>query len=185
MSKLYLFTSVFSNSVSSLLRLMGEARLHFGFARPFGCLVTVGTGMEPNISLPAEGTNVFNNITGTAEIVKAMYQLATTGEHANQQAQPLCEKGTYFRFNLGEKIAEKRWVEKVDPPFYKSWFGLGETKYVDHFTPENWAKVTIDLADYKKMGDLVRLTEKYIQSEDARIGVCAGKIPPKRPATVV
>jgi len=181
-----MFIRIFSNStVSSLLRLMGEARLHFGFARPFGCLVTVGTGMEPNVSLPPEGTNVFNNITGTVEIVKALYELATKGEQANQMAQPLCEEGTYYRFNLGEKIKEKRWVERVDPTAFQRWFGDGETKYVEHFTPENWAKVTIDLADYKKMGEFVKLTEKYIQSEDVKVGVCAGKIPPKRPAPTV
>ncbi|KDR80872.1 hypothetical protein GALMADRAFT_135962 [Galerina marginata CBS 339.88] len=168
----------FNNPV---LLLMGEARLHFGFARPFGCLVTIGTGMGPNISLPAEGTNVFNNVVGTAGLLVSMWELATKGEHANQMAEPLCEKGTYYRFNVGEKLAEKRWVEKVDPPFYEKWFGA-DTKDVEHFTPENWANVTIDLADYAHMPDLVRLTQKYTESDDARVTQCGERLPPKRPS---
>jgi hypothetical protein len=140
--------------------------------------------MEPNVSLPPEGTNVFDRIIGTVGLIEPIWELATLTEHANQMAEPLCEKGTYFRFNLGEKIAEKSWIEKVDPPFFQRWFGGGETEIVEHFTPENWAKIAIDLTDYKKMDDLVSLTVKYMESEDSRIGVCAGKIPPKRPTAL-
>ncbi|PPQ86546.1 hypothetical protein CVT25_007204 [Psilocybe cyanescens] len=168
----------FNNPV---LLLMGEARLHFGFARPFECLVTIGTGMGPNVELPKEGDNVFENIGGTVGIVKSMWELCTKGEHANLMAEPLCEQGTYFRFNVGEKIAEKRWVEKVDPPFYKKWFGKDTPKYINHFTPENWADVTIDMADYARMPDLVRLTQKYVETEDARVSQCSMKVAPKRP----
>ncbi|KAF8158515.1 acyl transferase/acyl hydrolase/lysophospholipase [Crassisporium funariophilum] len=166
----------FNNPV---LLLMGEARLHFGFARPIGCLVTVGTGMEPNVSLPPEGTNVFNSVTSTAGILASMWALATKAEHANQMAAPLCEKGTYYRFNLGEKIAEKRWVERVDPPLWQRWFGT-EPHDVEHFTPENWAQVTIDMADYEHMADFVRLTQRYIETEEKDIELSAGKLPPKR-----
>ena len=163
---------------------MSEAHLYFGFARPFGCLVTLGNGMEPNVSLPPEGTNVINRITGTIGLIEPMWELATLTEQANQMAEPLNEKGTYFRFNIGEEIPEKRWVEKVDPPFFQRWFGGQETKTVEHVTSKNWAKITIGLADYKKMGDFVKLTKKYTESEDTRIAVCAGKIPPKRPNAV-
>jgi hypothetical protein len=169
----------FNNPV---LLLMGEARLHFGFARPFGCLVTIGTGMEPNVELPPEGTNIFNSITSSAGIVKSMWELNTKGEHANQMARPLCEPGTYYRFNVGEKIPEKRWVEKVDPSLFKRWFSGAQPVEVQRFTPENWAKITIDLADYKRMGDFVRITHRYLEAEDARVVECASKLPPKRSA---
>ncbi|KAJ3516977.1 hypothetical protein NLJ89_g797 [Agrocybe chaxingu] len=171
----------FNNPV---LLLMGEARLHFGFARPFDCLVTIGTGMEPNVSLPPEGTNILNNITGTAGILKSMWELTTKTEHANQMAQPLCEKGTYYRFNVGEKIAEKRWVERVEPTYWQRWFGGETAKDAEKFTPENWAKVTIDMADYARMDDFVRLTQRYVETDDVKekVTVCAAKLPPKRAA---
>ncbi|KAF9046654.1 acyl transferase/acyl hydrolase/lysophospholipase [Panaeolus papilionaceus] len=167
----------FNNPV---LLLMGEARLHFGFARPFGCLVTIGTGMAPNVELPPEGTNVFNSVTSSVGIVKSMWELTTKAEHANQMAKPLCEPGTYYRFNVGEKIAEKRWVEKVDPPLFQRWFSGAQPIEVQRVTAENWANITIDLADYKHMGDFVRITLRYLETEDKRVKECASKLPPKR-----
>lgn len=32
--------------------LLGEAHLNYRLARPIGCVVTLGTGMNPNIALP-------------------------------------------------------------------------------------------------------------------------------------
>ncbi|KAF9553084.1 phospholipase [Agrocybe pediades] len=153
----------FNNPV---LLLMGEARLHYGFARPFGCLVTIGTGMTPNVE-----------IGGLLSTVKGMWELSMKTEHANKMAEPLCEKGTYYRFNVGEKIAEKRWVETVEPGYIARLFGA-KTQYIDHFTPENWVDISIDLADYKHMGDFVRLTKKYIATdeEQKRVSECAQKL---------
>ncbi|PPR04505.1 hypothetical protein CVT24_013111 [Panaeolus cyanescens] len=162
-------------------RLMGEARLHFGFARPFGCLVTIGAGMEPNVELPPEGTNVFNSVTSAAGVVKGMWELNTKGEHANQKAKNLCEPGVYYRFNVGEKIAQKRWVEKVEPSLFQRWFGGAQAAIeVQRVSAENWAKITIDLADYEHMDDFARITLRYLETEEKRVEECAKKLPPKR-----
>jgi len=163
---------------------MGEARLHFGFARPVGCLVTIGTGMTPNVALPAQGTNPISAATSTIMTLEKMWELATKTEHANKLAQPLCEAGTYYRFNVGEKIPEKRWVEKVEPSLFGQWFGGETPQEIEHFTVENWKKITIDLADYKHMEEFAQLTQRYMQTQEEikRSGECATKLPPKRPA---
>jgi len=172
----------FNNPV---LLLMGEARLHFGFARPLGCLVTIGTGMAPNVALPKEGTNILNSAGSALVTVERMWELTTKGEHANLMAQPLCEKGTYYRFNVGQKIPEKRWVETVNPSLFKKWFGGETPQQIEHFTAENWADIMIDLADYKRMDEFSNLTLKYMETEDNRAKECSGKLPPRRPTVAV
>ena len=163
---------------------MGEARLYYGFARPFGCLVTIGTGMEPNVALAPQGTELASNAVGTAVLLARMAELTTSAERANQMAKPLNEMGTYYRFNVGKKIAEKRWVEKVEPGLFAKWFEGEKPEEIEHFTPENWAKVTIDLDDHQHMPDFVRLTEKYLETDAVATDVteCARKLPPKRAA---
>jgi hypothetical protein len=161
---------------------MGEARLYYGFARRFGCLATLGTGMSPNVSLPPEGTNIFENMKDAAGLLKSLLELATVSEQANQMAELLVKSGHYFRFNAGVKVAEKRWVEKVNPTLFERWFGNQVPKEVDHFTPEDWANVTIELDDYKAMGTFVELTKEYLKGEVPRLIECASKLPPKRPA---
>ena len=133
---------------------MAEARLHFGFTRPVGCLVTIGTGMSPNVALPAQGTNPVSAATSTAITLQKMSELATKTENANQMAQPLCETGTYYRFNVGERSGD------------------------------NWKDITIDLADYKHMEEFAQLTQRYMQTQEEikRSGECATKLPPKKPA---
>jgi len=163
-------------------RLMGEARLYYGFARPFGCLVTIGTGMEPNVALFPQGPELASNVVGTAVLLARMAELTTSAERANQMAEPLNAVGTYYRFNVGKKIQEKRWVEKVEPDLFSKWFKGEKPEEIEHFTPENWAKVTIELDDYQHVPDFVRLTEAYLKTEAVatEVTVCAGKLPPKR-----
>lgn len=145
---------------------MGEARLYYGFAREIGCLVTIGTGMAPNITLSTNGANILKNAVGTAALIKGMSQLATKSEHANQVAKLLVKPGHYFRFNVGVKIAEKRWIGE-DP------------EEAEHFTLENWANTAIDLDDYKGMGTFVQLTTDYLKEQVQRVAECATKLPPK------
>ncbi|KXN83116.1 Calcium-independent phospholipase A2-gamma [Leucoagaricus sp. SymC.cos] len=166
----------FNNPV---LLLMGEARLYYGFAREFGFLLTFGTGMSPDVSLPPEGKNIFENIKETAGVMEATWEISSDSEQANQIAAMLVKSGHYYRFNVGERIAEKQWVEKVNPNIFEEWFGK-HAREVDHFTPEDWANVTINLDDYKAMGTFVQLTEEYMKGEIPRLTECATKLPPKR-----
>ncbi|KAF5360891.1 hypothetical protein D9756_004636 [Leucocoprinus leucothites] len=165
----------FNNPV---LLLMGEARVYYGFARQIECLVTLGTGMSPNVSLPPEGKNLFENIKDCAGVLKSMLELSTVSEQANQMAELLVRSGHYYRFNVGVRISEKRWVEKVNPNLFKKWFGDQVPKEVHQFTPEDWASVTIDLDDYKGMGTFVELTNEYLKGEGPRLTECATKLQP-------
>ncbi|KAF5360636.1 hypothetical protein D9756_004637 [Leucocoprinus leucothites] len=169
----------FNNPV---LLLMGEARVYYGFARRLGCLVTLGTGMSPNVSLPPEGNNVFEHIKDSAGVMKSMWELATVSEQANHMAELLVRSGYYYRFNVGVRVAEKRWVEKVNPSLFERWFGDQAPKEVDQYTPEDWANVTIDLDDYKGMGTFVELTKEYLKGEGPRLTECASKLQSERTA---
>ena len=165
-------------------RLMGEAHLYYGFARPFGCLVTIGTGMEPNVGLAPQGTALTSNVVGTAELLWRMANLTTSAEAANLMAKPLNEVGKYYRFNVGKEVQEKRWVEKVEPDLFAKWFKGEKPEEIEHFTPENWANVTIALDDSQHMPDFVRLTEEYLTTEEVAkdVTACAEKLLPKRAA---
>ncbi|KAJ2921098.1 hypothetical protein H1R20_g15995, partial [Candolleomyces eurysporus] len=173
----------FNNPV---LLLLGEARVYYGFARPIGCLVTIGTGMNPNVVLPDTSSNALGNLGSTAVLLKRMWELVTLTEHAHQMAQSISEPGSYFRFNIGKKLAEKRWIETVAPSVFDRWFHGAKDQQVERYTPENWAQVTIALDDYKGMADFVTLTLEFMKTEVEKTKNAAGKLPPKRiPAAVV
>jgi len=142
--------------------MIGEARVYYGFARPIGCIVTIGTGMNPNIALPKESTNTFGNLFASAGVAKSMFNLVTLSEHAAQIAAKISEPGTYFRFNVGSKIAERRWVERVVPSLYDKWVKGAKEHDVEHYEPEDWLKITIELDDWAGMKTFVELTLKYL-----------------------
>jgi hypothetical protein len=125
-------------------RLLGESRLFYGFARPIGCLVTLGTGMVPNIAFADEGDGFWSNLSGTAKVCWSMFKLSTTSETANQTAERLVEKDTYYRFNIGK---HKEWIEKVYPAgtslAAKLWTKKIEKRHVDE---TDWNDLKIDLA---------------------------------------
>ncbi|TFK39053.1 hypothetical protein BDQ12DRAFT_89241 [Crucibulum laeve] len=54
---------------------------------------------------------------------------------------------------------------KVDPVFFKRWFGA-EPQDIGHFNAENWANIVIYVADWKQMPGLVKLTQNYLIKGD-------------------
>jgi hypothetical protein len=159
---------------------MGEARLYFGFARPIGCLVTIGTGMNPNVVLPDVSNNPVGNIITTAGTIKSMWELVTTSEHANIMARNLLDSNLYFRFNVGKKLVDQTWIKQVSPTFWERIFGKEEE--AQKYTEENWASLDIALDDYKQMAALVKLTLEFmtIPAENDRAKRAADKLPPKK-----
>jgi predicted acetyltransferase len=149
-------------------RLMGEARLLYGFARPFGTLITIGTGMAPNLALPVQSDswwakNPLVNAFKTVQVGYEIMQLATSCEPAHLAAADLVDADAYQRFNIGE-----RWVEKI--------YNInGRT-----FEAENWKDLDVSLNDYKKMSDIVSLTEEYLIKEKERIDKVTKKLTPPR-----
>lgn len=131
---------------------MIESRLCFGYARPIECLLTIGTGVSPNVDFGSEG------VLGTAKVLPAAVNIVTNSESAHFQASQLAPEGTYYRFNAGERIKE-----------------VIKTKE-GNLTIENWADKIISLDDWKKMPDFVRFTEEYLGLEKPRIQECAQKL---------
>jgi predicted acylesterase/phospholipase RssA len=137
----------FNNPV---LLLLAEAASFFGKARPIGCLVTLGTGMAPNLDLGPEGTNPLSTAAADVKLVKALASLSTNSEAANGLAISFVPKDTYFRFNVGVKLYEK--------------------------TGDNWADILIAMDDYKDMVKFVGLTDTYVKGQTALITQCALKV---------
>lgn len=171
----------FNNPV---LLLMGEARLYYGFARPIGTLVTLGCGMNPNLSLP-QMEHAIDYATKIGSLIGAFIGLATVSEHANIIARSLLEPGIYHRFNLGIKIAEAKWVETVHPSFW-DWMWGARAVDIEHFTPENWVDLGVGLESWKMMVPFAELTDKYMQQQEQadEAQVVADKLPPKRVVVV-
>lgn len=134
-------------------RLMNEALSIYG-SRPFGCLLSIGTGLQPNTAVPTG-----NLITNVIALKDALVNALTSCERAHIQVQPclevLPEPGLdkYCRFNVGTRIADTK-------P------GI-----------ENYDKI-IELDDYKKMGEFVTITEKYLTEKAIvdRIARCAMRL---------
>lgn len=138
---------------------MTEARILYGCARPFGCLVSIGTGMSPNIALPDSDSNPINNAADAIDVAKAVISLATASQQAHLLAQqqfteffphvsPI-EVGAYYRFNAGKKIPNT----------------------------DNWEK-EITLDDYKAMPGLEAMTNDYLKDAATvtMVGQCAARL---------
>ena len=133
-------------------RLMIESRLCFGYARSVQCLLTIGTGVAPNVDLGPSGP------IGTAKVVPAVIDIVTNSERAHFQASQLAPEGTYYRFNAGERITEEIKTKE------------------GNLTIDNWADKIISLDDWKKMPEFVKFTQEYIAKEEPRVQECAQKL---------
>jgi hypothetical protein len=134
-------------------RLMGEARVYYGVARPLGCLVTIGTGMIQNIRLPSspnkESWNPFRNIMPALETIESLYETLLASESAHLVAQSLVsDENIYYRFNFG--------VRRGD----------------------NWEDRNITLDDYEHMENFADLTEEYLKDDKTqeRLTQCATRL---------
>jgi hypothetical protein len=134
--------------------------------------VTLGTGQMPNISFAKEGTGWWSNLKGTLKVGMSLLNLASTSERTHLDAMGIFDNTAYFRFNLGTKVGEKRWIERVYPP-KAGW--LDWSKVDKHmFQQEDWKDLEISLDDHKKMDELVSLTDEHLKSdaEKQRIMQC-------------
>jgi hypothetical protein len=159
-------------------RLAAEALHTFGRARTIGCLLSIGTGMVPNLNLGKEPTGPITALTGTSQLVNTLTNMARNAEQTHNVAKLLAAPDTYFRMNVGVKIADAQWLQINNPIFYKKWFGAKSNGAVRHAT-QNWDNLVVALDDYKSMGDFVALTQKYLEGETEAISQCALKVAAK------
>ncbi|KAH9835281.1 acyl transferase/acyl hydrolase/lysophospholipase [Rhodofomes roseus] len=94
-----------------VLQLITESRLCFGPARQVCCLVSIGTGGNPDIAFPKgvtwlfKPTSVKNNL--------RLLSLPTSSSSQHYEAGLLCGPGAYHRFDMGELVSEQDWDVKV------------------------------------------------------------------------
>jgi hypothetical protein len=152
--------------------LLGEAALFFGHACKREAVVTLGTGIFPNIAFEEEGHSLWSNIKGTLMAGWHLMKLATDGERAHHLAKDICSHKTYFRFNMGTKIEEKRWIDQVYPA-NTAWYNVLANKVEKKFfEQENWEKIDIDLDDHDKITQIRDLTTKYLKDTVELTGYC-------------
>ncbi|TFY59899.1 hypothetical protein EVJ58_g5479 [Rhodofomes roseus] len=95
-----------------VLQLITESRLCFGPARQVCCLVSIGTGGNPDIAFPKgvtwlfKPTSVKNNL--------RLLSLPTSSSSQHYEAGLLCGPGAYHRFDMGELVSEQDWDVKPD-----------------------------------------------------------------------
>jgi hypothetical protein len=146
----------------------------FGRARPIGCLLTIGSGMVPNLDLGRQASDPFTTVTSTGRLVLALMSLADNSEQTHLITKLLVPSDAYYRFDLGIKIADSSWLEVNDPNFHKKWFG-SESVTAKHRI-ENRVRIVVALDDYKSMDKFVALTKKYLEGEVEAISQCALRI---------
>ncbi|KAG6876907.1 hypothetical protein C0993_012163 [Termitomyces sp. T159_Od127] len=124
--------------------LMGEVNAVFGVARHIRCLLSIGTGMQPHITIHSKPSDPIEVVSYTKSIIKASIKVMTDCEMTHNLMAGLFygKEDVYYRFNAGVKNGD------------------------------DWAP-TIDMDDYGKMTELVDLTKIYLGAKARRIAECA------------
>ncbi|KAI0076887.1 FabD/lysophospholipase-like protein [Panus rudis PR-1116 ss-1] len=135
----------FNNPVAMIYT---EARTVFGWNRPVDCLLSLGTGVPPKMNLGKGGVfdmkQLVNGIISTLTCSETAHELFVHGRN-------LPVDSVYFRFNAGK--------------MYRT--GEGDSR--DSF---DWEKL-LELDDWSRMNDFVKLTEQYLADQRDRLGTCA------------
>ncbi|KAG6809350.1 hypothetical protein H0H93_015874, partial [Arthromyces matolae] len=116
----------------------------FGIARPIGCLLSIGTGRQPNISISPQPDNPAEAAIYAASIAAASVRLATDSETTNNLMMDLFagKDDVYYRFNAGIPAGN------------------------------DWAPLIL-IDDYRGMPKLVAVTQTYLVGQANRVAQCA------------
>jgi hypothetical protein len=160
-----------------VLRLKAEAEVVFGPKTPIRCALSIGTGLVPMLDLRGS-TSVWGAISGNLR--DGLLTLVTNTEQHHLLARKLfnsCNQGCYFRFNVGEKLTEKDWVDERDGVLCHSLYG---PESMEKILPnlEDWKDALIALDEYKEMDRFARICDAYIRDESLEIPVkrCAERL---------
>lgn len=155
------------------LELVSEVALEFGWLRDIGCLLTIGTGIAPNVRL--------GNVSGgdVPDLVSGLVATATSCERAHEQMERIStglpsskDASKYYRFNVGKKLNAKFVREHVG-----GHFGYGGSD-ITVFKPEDFEKGIIEMDDWEAMDGFVKLTNAYmaLDEQKARVDRCAQRL---------
>ncbi|KAG6916204.1 hypothetical protein DXG01_007834 [Tephrocybe rancida] len=116
----------------------------FGIARHIECLLSIGTGMQPNVSIKQQPSNPIGAALYTKSLLEASVKVMTDCETTHNLMKGLFygKDDVYFRFNAGIKVGD------------------------------NWAPM-IELDDYEGMPKLISLTKAYLVGQTSRVEQCA------------
>ncbi|KAJ8488254.1 hypothetical protein ONZ45_g14017 [Pleurotus djamor] len=136
----------FSFNNPSML-LLAEASVEYGYVRPNGCFLTIGTGMKPKKSLERRPKNILDVPEYVGSIGLAALKVIGDCERTHQLMKTLLPPDIYWRFNVGIRVGD------------------------------DW-KPLIDLDEYQKMPELVKLTRDYLAKpeEVADVDKCTSRL---------
>ncbi|KAH0585552.1 hypothetical protein H2248_008784 [Termitomyces sp. 'cryptogamus'] len=128
--------------------LMGEVNAVYGFGRRTRRLLSIGTGMQPLITIDSQPSNAFEVPGYLKALLEASKRIVTDCERTHELMVGLYEEDkVYYRFNAGVKVGD------------------------------DWAPA-IALDDYQGMPKMVDLTETYLKGQKNRIAECAEALTP-------
>ncbi|KAK7434582.1 hypothetical protein VKT23_020118 [Stygiomarasmius scandens] len=148
-----------------ILELLGEARSVYGKACTLGCVISLGTGIPPDLKLD---TGLFS--------IRDFVNVATNSEIAHRQFKgfsdilPLpdvADSKKYWRFNMSKQLSDKDWVVKET----KRWYGK-EKETV------GYEKVMVEMDDYASIGLIQELTDLWLDKEATKkdLKACVNKL---------
>jgi len=163
------------NNPACLLK--AEAEVEFGRDTPIACTLSIGTGLVPMLDL-RDKTSIRGVLSGSLR--SGLLTLVTNTQQHHLLARKLFNSGNpgcYFRFNVGEKLADKEWVDERGGDFYRSLYGPDS---VQKILPnlDDWKNALIALDNYKEMDKFAGICEEYIQDESLVIPLerCARRL---------
>ena len=143
-------------------RLIAELPGIYGRNFTIGCLVSLGTGIPPEVKL---GTGLTS--------VKDFIAIATNSEVPHNQLRrsaelfPRAFEPKYWRFNMSKKMSEEDWVEKI----VKGWFSDSTEKLT-------YKDIMVKMDDWSAIGMIRELTDKWLEHAEVikSVDSCAEKI---------
>ncbi|KAG6906706.1 hypothetical protein DXG01_012530 [Tephrocybe rancida] len=120
---------------------LGIDKAGFGIVRHLELLLSIGTGMQPNIAIRGLPVNAVGTGLYIKSILDASREIMTDTQRTHNLLQAMLygnEDKKYFRFNVGSKVGD------------------------------NWEPM-IELDDYQGMPKLVNLTKTYLDGQASRV----------------
>ncbi|KAG7094147.1 hypothetical protein E1B28_007759 [Marasmius oreades] len=144
-----------------VLELIADIPAVFGKDRTIGCLLSLGTGIPPEMQF---GTGLSS--------VKDFVSIATNSERAHLQVMkfssilPRSGDEKYWRFNLSKQLSDKDWVGKT----VKGWFGSTKDEKL------TYEDIMVKMDDWEGIEMIRTLTDEWLKRETKGLTDCAQRL---------
>uniref|UniRef100_A0A0W0FFI5 PNPLA domain-containing protein n=1 Tax=Moniliophthora roreri TaxID=221103 RepID=A0A0W0FFI5_MONRR len=149
-----------------IYELISELPAVYGKNFGIGCLLSLGTGIPPELKL---GTGLSS--------VPEFIQIATNSEVPHKQLErsasilPRQGEDKYWRFNMSKQMSQQDWVIKV----VESWLGLKKEE-----KKMGYQDIMVKMDDWEAIPMIRELTDKWLQRESQTLLVCARRLSMKK-----